>query len=226
MLLVCMGLSVYVYGAAHACAHTCARRTAQLVSFHTRTRTDSLAARYALTCTHTRIRTPHARTFALTRAGGRALAVGARARSAAGPQRCITPLTTGTRRCWSCSRTAPTCTQRTSGGAAAGRYFGQRSACAAPAVAGRDGTDATQIGMHTYTHTRIDVEFCMRLNTHTHAHKGTRTCTLRTHMHTHTRAHRRTHTRTFPRTRTDGSRAAVCARARSSAGTRRSTRPL
>jgi hypothetical protein len=69
--------------------------------------------------------------------------------------------------------------------------FGQRSACAAPAVAGRDGIAATQMWMKSHTHTHdslthtrtridvVDVEVCMRLDTHTDA---------RTKAHARTRA--------------------------------------
>jgi hypothetical protein len=82
-----------------------------------------------------------------------------------------------------CSRTAPTCTRRPMAGAAAGRYFGQRSACAAPAVG--DGTDAMRYWTHRRTHAIhsrtnacTDVAVCMRRNTHTFA-------ITKAHTHSH-----------------------------------------
>ncbi len=74
MLCACMGASVCGY--ARECAHTLAQDSPIRIVPHTDTRTDectrSLAAGYALTCAHadayTDMRTPHARTFPLTRA--------------------------------------------------------------------------------------------------------------------------------------------------------------
>jgi hypothetical protein len=121
-------------------------------------------------------------------------AVCARARSAAGPRRSIWPQSQGTRSWWRrCLRTAPTCTRRTITGAAAGRHFGQRSACAAPAMADRDGTDATQCSTHRRTRARL-----------THAHTCVHRCgDLHATRHAHRCAHRGTRTYTRGATRSN-----------------------
>jgi hypothetical protein len=129
----------------------------------------------------------------------------------AGTRRSMKPLTTGTRRLRRrCLRTAPTCTRTTmSSGAAAGRYFGQRSACAV-AGRGRPGRDRCNAvldaptgtrAIHSITHARIDVAVCMRLDTHTFAS---------TKAHARTRAQQRA---AWPKRRR--SHARECARAHS-----------
>jgi hypothetical protein len=106
------------------------------------------------------------------------------------------PLTTGARRRWRrCSRTAPTWTRRTRACAAAGRYFGQRSACAMLPLC-RPGRDrCTESSMETHN-----------LCTHAPAHKQSHTRTHFTHAHiSHTHTF---HARTIRRRETPLHRAA------------------
>jgi hypothetical protein len=85
-------------------------------------------------------------------------------------------------------------------------FSGQRSACAAPAVAdrGRDRCSAhlrTRAHKHTHTHTRTAPHTFTHMHTHTHsrahtcttqAHKCT--CRTRTHTHAHTGGYKQAHT--------------------------------
>jgi hypothetical protein len=173
-------------------AHTRTRSKVQLVSFHTRMCKHARAQTHTRArwqpdrhshvhvhthaCTHTLVRARaqtrrHTRTHAHTHiptytCQRLALAVCARARSAAGRRRSITPLEKGTWRWWRrCSRAVPTCTRRTSGGAAAGLFFG---ACACARAC---------------THTRTHI---------THARVSART---NTRTHTRARTHIRAYTR-------------------------------
>jgi hypothetical protein len=176
---------------------------------HTRSHTHACARASSRTNTDTRTNA-HAHVPTYTRRRARA-ALCARARSTAGTRRSMRPLPKGTQTWWRrCSRTAPMCTQRTLTGAAAGRYFGQRSACAAPAVADRDGIDATHIGMHAHTQTLTRTQkwkdaCCAYASVYlpSYAYGSARAC-----AHTCARAHACAHT----------SRSPTSARAHSHAG--------
>jgi hypothetical protein len=110
---------------------------------HTHIRARALAQELPHERAHTHIPTHTHRRLALRRARERV--------SAAGGRRSIGPLSSATRRLWRCClRMAPTFTRRTIPGAAAGRYLGQRSACAAPPWP--TGTAPMQCGFGPRTH--------------------------------------------------------------------------
>jgi hypothetical protein len=139
-------------------------------------RTHMYACGCVCMCAHTQTSHMHARALAHKRTHARLnaptahAAVCARARSAAGPRRSISPRRTGTRT-WRrrCSRTAPTCTRRPITGAAAGRCFGQPSACPAPPwLTGTGPIQCIRDGIVRAMHSRTHAHRCGGLHGHTY----------------------------------------------------------
>jgi hypothetical protein len=140
-------------------------------------------------CTHT-----HEQNSTLT---ARAAECGC-SRSAAETRRSIGPLPSGTRRRWRrCSRTAPTCTQRASAGAAAHwSPFWATVGVRRAAVADRDGVGAMYADENAHAH--IDADARSIIITHT--------CTLtltQTYISKCARTQPHTHKRFHPHARTD-----------------------